>query len=159
MRKVKLGNKALTEALYFIGRKSLQLEADCVVAIERGGLPLATFLSAYLNLPLERIKVSFYKDTEKQDKPIVDLRKFEYSHYKKPIFVDDLVDTGDTLMYIKKTYGNAPYVTLYAGDTIQPDLHFFHKNKDEWIIFPWDTENDGFDGSFTEEGWWNRLEA
>jgi len=159
MRKVKLGNKALTEALYYIGRKSLQFEADCVVAIERGGLPLATFLSAYLNLPLERIKVSFYKDTEKQDKPIVDLRNFEYSHYKKPLFVDDLVDTGDTLMYIKKAYGNAPYVTLYAGDMYQPDIFFFHKKSDEWIIFPWDTENDGFDGSFTEEGWWNRLET
>jgi hypothetical protein len=89
MQKVRLGNKTLTEALYFIGRKSWQFDADCVVAIERGGLPLATFLSAYLNVPLERIKVSFYKDMEKQETPIVDLRNFDVSFYhcstRKPI--------------------------------------------------------------------------
>lgn len=159
MKKVRLSHKSLTEALYFLGRKSMQFEADCVVAIERGGLPLATFLSAYLNQPLERIKVSFYKDTEKQNAPIIDLKNFDSSLYKRPLFVDDLVDTGDTLKYIKKIYGNAPYVTLYAGDTIQPDLHFFHKNKNEWIIFPWDTDDDGFDYKFTEEGWWGRLDT
>jgi xanthine phosphoribosyltransferase len=159
MRKVRLGNKTLTEALYAIGRRASQYDVDCVVAIERGGLPLAVFLSAFLTIPLERIKVSFYKDTEKQDKPIVDLRRFDSSSYKKPIFVDDLVDTGDTLKYIKEAFGNAPYATIYAGDTIQPDIYFLHKNTDEWIIFPWDTEDDGFDNKFTELGWWDRLDT
>jgi hypoxanthine phosphoribosyltransferase len=157
MQKVILTNKKLFEAIYDVARKARLLKADAVVAIERGGLPLATFLSAYLNLPLERIRVSFYKDTEKQKIPIVDLKDFDITIYKKPMFVDDLVDSGDTLKYIKATYGNVPYVTLCASETITPDVFSFIKDKNEGLVFPWDTPNDGFDYKFAEDGWWKNI--
>jgi len=157
MQKIHLTSEALLEAMYFIAKRVKLLDADAVVAIERGGLPLATFLSAYLNLPLERIKVSFYNDTERRNKPFVDLKGFDISTYKKPMFVDDLVDSGDTLNYIKETYGDVPYVTICSTVTRQPDVFYYNKNSDEWIVFPWDAPDDGFDWKFAEMGWWKNL--
>ena len=157
MQKIHLTSEQLLESMYFIAKRAKLLNADAVVAIERGGLPLAIFLSAYLNLPLERIKVSFYKDIEKQSKPFVDLKGFDIDTYDKPLFVDDLVDSGDTLKYIKETYGNVPYVTIYSTDTNQPDIFHLNKHKDEWIIFPWDAADDGFDWEYAEMGWWKNL--
>lgn len=157
MQKIHLTSEALLEAMYAIAKKTKLLNVDAVVAIERGGLPLAVFLSAYLNLPLERIKVSFYKDTEKQPKPFVDLKGFDITSYSKPLFVDDLVDSGDTLKYIKETYGDVPYATIYSTVTMQPDVFHFNKNSDEWIVFPWDAADDGFDWKFAEMGWWKNL--
>lgn len=157
MQKVVLPNKKLLEAIYDVAKKTRLLKADAVVAIERGGLPLATYLSSYLNLPLERIRVSFYKDMEKQETPIVDLKDFDITLYNNPMFVDDLVDSGDTLKYIKATYGNVPYVTICASEKIAPDAYSFIKNKDEWLVFPWDTADDGFDYKFAEDGWWKNI--
>jgi hypoxanthine phosphoribosyltransferase len=159
MEKVKLSNSDLINAIHKIAGRAAFLNADVIVAIERGGLPLATFLSYYLHLPLERIKVSFYKGTEKQETPIVELNNFDITKYKKPIFVDDLVDSGDTLQYIKQTYGDVTYATIFSRTIPAPDIYQYVKNADEWIVFPWDTENDGFDAKFAKVGWWKEFSA
>lgn len=154
MQKVRLEKSELIIASRAIAQHVRIFHPDVVVAIERGGIPLGAYLSAYLNVPLETIKVSFYEDTVKLDTPRVHFRNFDISDYKRPLFVDDLVDSGSTMNFIKEKYGNVVYATLYKSDTVTPDAYYFHKKPDQWIIFPWDLDNDGFDYNYTKEGWW-----
>jgi xanthine phosphoribosyltransferase len=154
MQKVKLEKSVLLDAIKSIARKVKELQPDVVVAIERGGIPLGVYLSSYLNIPLEKVKVSYYDDTTKLEIPRVSFKDFEITDYTNPLFVDDLVDTGSTMNFIKEKFGRVTFATLYCSDTVKPDAYCFHKKADEWIVFPWDLENDGFDVQYTKEGWW-----
>lgn len=155
--KIYISNSDLLSSMKDIADKVKVLNVDVIVAIERGGLPLATYLSSVLSIPLERIMVSFYKDTEKQPSPIVDLKNFDVKKYNNPIFIDDLIDSGETFKYIKETYGDVLYATICVSNPLKSSIYSFIKPKEAWIIFPWNTDNDGFDYSFTSEFWWDRI--
>jgi hypoxanthine phosphoribosyltransferase len=157
MEKTKLSNKDLLEAIYFIAKKSKIINPDVIVGIERGGMPLAIYLSAYLNVPLERVTVSFYDGFIKQDTPTVNFKNFDINDYKRPLFVDDLVDSASTMKYIKKVFNGAAFATIYTTKgASDPDLYYYTKKAGEWIIFPWDLDNDGFDYKYMKEDWWKQ---
>jgi hypoxanthine phosphoribosyltransferase len=83
----------------------------------RGGLILAVMLSHLTGLPL--------------------LLKPEM----RMIWVDDIVDNGNTLRAAKEIYGdNAFYVTWFCREngTVQPDVFFDTAFNGEWIVFPWE---------------------
>lgn len=83
----------------------------------RGGLILAVMLSHLTGLPL--------------------LLKPEM----RMIWVDDIVDNGNTLRAAKEIYGdNTFYATWFCREngTVQPDVFFDTAFNGEWIVFPWE---------------------
>ena len=90
---------------------------DGVYGLPRGGLPIAVYMSHKLNLPL-----LFYPT-------------------KNSLIVDDISDTGKTLQNLP----NKKIATLFSTDwTItKPDWFVDKKlNKDEWIVFPYENEQE-----------------
>jgi xanthine phosphoribosyltransferase len=147
----------LLEAVSFLAKRCVNFNADVVVAIERGGTPLGLFISSYLKLPLKKIKVSYYDGENKNSEPRVNLNDFDGSLYKNPIFIDDLVDSGSTMRFIKEKYKNAKFVTIYSDLYNNSDLYYDIKPKDAWVVFPWDLDNDGFNPVFLENKWWKNF--
>jgi xanthine phosphoribosyltransferase len=154
MEKIRFGEFKLFAACSFLASRAMHLNPDVIVGIERGGIPLALFLSSYLNLPLKKIKVSFYDGETKLETPTVKLDNFDITKYKKPLFVDDLVDSGSTMNFLRKEYGNILFATLLSGDKIKPDIYFEKKTGNQWIVFPWDLEKGEFNKKYLKEGWW-----
>lgn len=56
------------------------------------------------------------------------------------IIVDDIVDTGETLLHYKSgAYSTYEVVTMFyrEGSLVKPD-YYFAKKEGEWIQFPWE---------------------
>lgn len=93
---------------------------DAIYGVPRGGLVLAVYLSYRLGKPLilepERIA-------------------------RRTLIVDDIADSGETLRAILKRRKAFQVMTLYrtAGSELRPDFSCRIKKKDDWIIFPWET--------------------
>lgn len=93
-----------------------------IYGIEKGGLIPAVMLSDRLEIPLVRRK----------------------QINSKTLIVDDIIDTGYTLAKLaKETKEHTPIIiTLWATDEFKkiPDLFRNTKEKDEWIVFPWENK-------------------
>ena len=124
--------------------KASCLNIDYIVGIENGGLHVSIPLSKILNIKHESIKVSFYGDKVSPNKePVVDYHQFKFQENKKYLLVDDLVDSGATFDYIKKTNQNMDLLTAVLFYNFKANLpNFWVDKKDDnvWIMFPWDKE-------------------
>lgn len=83
-----------------------------VYGFPRGGLPLAVWISHKARLPLL------------------------LSPYEGALLVDDIADTGNTLLRFKESHFIAT-MFYHRQSVVIPDLWLFEK-KNEWIIFPWE---------------------
>lgn len=91
-----------------------------IYGIPRGGLMVAVVLSHRLDLPLVMRLEEVNKDT---------------------LVVDDISDSGETLLRLEKELGWKPAASslFYHNDTKRrPD--FAPREKKEWVVFPWETE-------------------
>ena len=92
----------------------------CVCGIERGGMFPAKRLSEMMNVPLISVKVSFYHEGLKTPSPfpiITDLSNLPtdliHDHSKAILVVDDLLDSGRTIGYLKEIpYYKKQFATL-----------------------------------------------
>lgn len=85
-----------------------------VWGLPRGGLPLAVCLSHALDIPLL---------SEPRD--------------KKTLIVDDIADTGKSLLpYARKKYFIAT-VFYHRQSAVIPNI-WLREKKDRWIVFPWE---------------------
>ncbi len=57
------------------------------------------------------------------------------------LVIDDLVDTGRTLVVVQKLYPKAHFATVYAKPKGKPlvQTYITEVSQDTWIFFPWDT--------------------
>lgn len=91
-----------------------------IYGIPRAGLMVAVVLSHHLGLPLVLHLEEISQDT---------------------LVVDDISDSGETLLRLEKELGWKPRVAslFYHNDTKRrPD--FAPREKKEWVVFPWETE-------------------
>ena len=90
----------------------------------RGGLPIAVHLAHYLGLTLiDRF----------------DLKNLPPREWKKVLIVDDVADTGKTLLEIKDIFGtNFITATLHykSRSIVKPD--FFVEENNTWLVYPWE---------------------
>ncbi len=97
---------------------------QCISGIPRGGLALAICLSYHLDLPL------------------IALEKLYSSKGLKILLVDDISDTGDTLIKLKKhlevNNHNVNTATLYVNNHTKfiPDVYL--DKTDVWVSFPYE---------------------
>ena len=119
---------------------------DLLVAIGRGGYPVARLISDYLGImDLTQIKVEHYRGTHKE--PVARVR------YPIPapvdgrriLLVDDVTDTGDSFAVALEHLRSrgSPREVLTAAlhhKTVSPYVPDFYAHKVirwRWIIYPW----------------------
>jgi len=116
---------------------------DAILGIARGGLSMAQMLGEYYDLrEVYAINTIGYEDTQKNDSVevfnIPDLKSA-----KQLLIVDDIVDSGDTLVLVLKVLKQKyPHITFLTASlfykttaTIEPD--FWVKHPQGWINFFW----------------------
>lgn len=118
---------------------------DCILAVARGGSIIGTLLSYQLNIPIRYVGISSY-DGDKKTNELKFTQHAEIGDYKNILVVDDIIDSGDTINYIKNIIEfnsfdkRFTYATMYAV-TDKQDMVGFKiavKQQNEWIEFPWE---------------------
>jgi hypoxanthine phosphoribosyltransferase len=119
---------------------------DFILAITRGGVFPAYFLAKALNLPIETINLSSYKDQKSGKIQEVLVEGFSKKILKPEncLLVDDIFDSGQTIKYVQNLYPQIDtactfsrwenHTLTYAGGVL---------NYDTWIDFPWEVMWDG----------------
>jgi len=133
---------------------------DYIVGLTRGGLVPAVLLSHELDVPCETLKVAL-RDGEEQESNYW-MAQDAYDG-KKILIVDDINDTGETLLWIQEDWqrGCLPYNpnwdTVWGDNVRVAVLHDnmpskfqnvtyvaseINKNKDpQWIVYPWEKDD------------------
>ena len=116
---------------------------DSIIAIARGGMSLAHLLGEYYNIrEVYSINTIGYEDTTKLENVKV-FNIPELNKAKSVLIVDDIVDSGDTLVEVLKVLGQAyPNVDFRTAALfykksakIAPD--WYVQEADKWIEFFW----------------------
>lgn len=77
-----------------------QFKPDCVVGVVRGGYIPSEAISRALKVPLVLVRASSYSDKSKIGSPVIS--EFIGNPFGKVLIVDDLVDSGETLLQVKE---------------------------------------------------------
>ncbi|MCF6200632.1 MAG: phosphoribosyltransferase [Hydrogenimonas sp.] len=118
-------------------------DIEAIVAVARGGMTMAHMLGEFLGIrKIYLINAIGYEDTRKLQKPeifnIPDLKEHE-----KILIVDDISDTGDTLLAVtrllKKSYPSKSFytATLFYKERSKFKPDFWAAEAKEWIEFFW----------------------
>jgi len=110
-----------------------------VIAVLRGGMYLADYVSRKFNLPLFYYEVSSYTFENKQGELISGISsELPPSNY---ILCDDIYDTGKTIDHIIKRFPDSLFcpVTLVSKQKNIPALyHTLIEDDYVWVEFPWE---------------------
>jgi len=90
-----------------------------IFAVLRGGLPIGTHLSNYLNIDL----ITSHEDYLKEDP-------------KNILVVDDLCDSGKTFEKYKKSILACLFIK--PRRIITPDIYIRELANNIWVVFPWE---------------------
>lgn len=115
---------------------------EWVVGIERGGVHISKLLSEVLDKKHTSVKISFYGDGYKKSNPIIDIGDLPVSRF---LLVDDIVDTSQTILALKKTLKHHPGFWIASlhwcpenSPNNKPDFYVAEKNASDWIVYPWE---------------------
>lgn len=121
-------------------------EPDVIVAVARGGFPVARFMADLLSVvELQSVQIELYKNiTEKLENPNIINLNVQNIEGKKVLLCDDIVDTGATINlainYLKKIKDvDLKVLTLHVQDP--PDIFvpdYYHTLVSGWVIYPWE---------------------
>ena len=98
-------------------------EVGAIYGLPRGGLPIAVSLSHMLDLP---ILMNYY------DRKLVTKKKI--------LVVDDIADTGHTLKSFETPHNVICTIHYHQDSITRPDF-FCSEKGDDWIVYPWETED------------------
>jgi xanthine phosphoribosyltransferase len=120
----------------------LNVRFGCIVAITTGGLIPAGIIAKNLGIKeVYTIGYSSYKN-RKQERLINTTPLWDYLMYRNVIIIDDIVDTGRTMLKAKENVEgrNNSVLTValhYKLSSIFTPHIFVHKTK-QWIKYPWE---------------------
>ncbi|MCA1766862.1 MAG: xanthine phosphoribosyltransferase [Idiomarina sp.] len=112
-----------------------------IIAVSRGGLVPAAIVARELNIRVvDCVAVSSYDHTEQRDDLQVMKDVSATDDGEGFLVVDDLVDTGNTLKFLRDRLPKAKFVTVYAKPAGMELVDDFVADlaQDTWIHFPWD---------------------
>ena len=116
---------------------------DLVVGIARGGIPVAMVVSDHLDVKIDFVNVKSYNDIGRRTAPRILSTLVEGVLQKDVLLVDDLVDQGDTLVFMKKYLADQKPRSLDTAvlfrkpwSKVEPD--YFLETVSEWIVFPFE---------------------
>ena len=131
-----------TQIQKFILEKDIRFRS--IIGVANGGLNISRPISQNLKIPHAELRVSWYDGQTKRQEPLVDIIDcIVLEHYcGNLLLIDDLTDTGDTLITIKnhpklqdKTFYTAVLYHNFSAK-IMPDFYVVEKPHD-WLVFPW----------------------
>lgn len=133
---IRLLSKKLADKIDFSKVKGL-------VAITRGGLAPTLLVAQHASVKdIRTISISSYGDDCKRGElKIITDPKLE-NKGDGFIFIDDLVDSGETLRKIRAMYPKAKFAVLYAKPAGESATDLFAKKvpQGEWLVFPWEPD-------------------
>ncbi|MEM3030346.1 MAG: phosphoribosyltransferase [Candidatus Micrarchaeia archaeon] len=116
---------------------------DILVMILRGGaLPARVMSDELNNLNLRAMKIEFYEAPGKTArKPRITQRLGADVRGKRVLIIDDVADTGESLLAAKKSLRGAGEVRVAClhykpHSTLKPD--YFIGKTSAWIVYPWE---------------------
>jgi xanthine phosphoribosyltransferase len=123
--------------------KKIDKKFDAIVPIARGGLTMAHLLSEYYNLrEVYAINTIGYDDTQKLEK-IKIFNIPDLQNAKRVLIVDDIVDSGDTLLEVlkilKREYPSVLFLStsIFYKATASIEPTWWVKEARDWIDFFW----------------------
>ena len=132
----------LHRATRALARRQLPAEQyKGIIAVSRGGLVPAAIVARELNIRVvDCVAVSSYDHTEQRDDLQVMKDVTATTDGEGFLVVDDLVDTGNTLKFLRDRLPKAKFVTVYAKPAGMELVDDFVADlaQDTWIHFPWD---------------------
>lgn len=119
--------------------KPENLEKITIVAVARGGLVPATIIAHLLGIKdIKFIRLSSYSN-EHQQSELIDTTFDEIPNAETTYIIDDICDSGKTLLYLRKKYPLAKIcVVINKNQTIKPDFAPITEPAGLWINFPWE---------------------
>lgn len=127
-------SRALAEMIHRVG------ELNGIVGIARGGLVATAIVTNALNIRnVKTMAIASYHGHQQMTAEVlgsVDAIKDGEGW----IFIDDLVDTGQTAKLIKKRYPKARLAVVYAKPEGKASVDFYVRMFDQetWLLFPWE---------------------
>jgi xanthine phosphoribosyltransferase len=123
---------------------------DVILAIARGGMTLGHFLAEALEMrDLYSINSIHYEETRKLD--TIDIFNMpDLSKAKRVVIVDDIIDSGETMIEIKKVITKKyPDLDIKVAAVFYKDKALLHpdfkaREATEWIEFFWDFKIDNY---------------
>lgn len=117
---------------------------DAILAIARGGMTLGHFLAEALEMrDLYALNSIHYEETHKLDTINV-FNIPDLSKKSKILLVDDIIDSGETMIEIKRILQEKfPHITqqvatIYYKNSALLLPEFSTRHADDWIEFFWD---------------------
>lgn len=118
-----------------------------LVIVSRGGLAIGAMISRILDIKLvDIISVYSYSNHNTQESELTVLKQPELALKTKGenwLVVDDLIDSGDTYIYIKEILPLADFACLYnktnSSKYMKDVMYAQNCDKNSWIEFPWET--------------------
>ncbi len=145
MEKEYLDWYTIDEAVWTLADTILkEYDPDVLIGVSRGGLPPAVRFSHIGELPLRVMGLKFYKDVgETNEKPTVTIPLTADITGKRVLVIDDVADTGETLVEVKKHLEEKnPEEVRVAVIAKKPssifDPDYYIMCTDKWIVFPWE---------------------
>ena len=120
--------------------KSENPEKITIAAVARGGLIPATIIAHILGIKdIRFIRLSSYANDHQQSE-LIDTTCDEIPNDESTYVIDDICDSGETLLYLRKKYPLAKlYTVINKNPTIKPDFAPITEPMGLWITFPWET--------------------
>ena len=130
--------EALAEKIRANGR-----HYDLVVGIARGGIPVAMVVSDHLNVKIDFVNVKSYNNIGQRTAPRILSTLVEGVEGKDVLLVDDLVDQGDTIVFLKKYLEDQrprslETAVMFKKPWSRTDPDYFLEVVSEWIVFPFE---------------------
>lgn len=129
---------------YHLAERIQQQEVsyDAILAIARGGMPIASIMVDVMQLPVASITISTYQQMSQQREPVI-LFGTDNLTGKRLLIVDDIADTGDTLIaasdYAKKQGALVTdTATLFYKSHSKHLPTYYAEATANWVIFPFE---------------------
>lgn len=117
-------------------------EWKAILAVTRGGLAPAMIIARELNIrTIECVSVKSYDYKNQSEAIELKAANPELMGDGTGILViDDLVDSGKTLEFLRAKFPKAHYATVYSKPEGRKQVDDFvtEVSQDTWIFFPWD---------------------
>ena len=126
-------------------RKTESFRFDCIVGVSRGGLALARIMSDLLDVQdIMIVRCEYYSDIDKKkERPVITQKIQGTIRGRNVLVVDDVSDSGESLLLIKKyLHSKSPKNLKVAATFVKPWSKlmpdYFTGSTESWIIFPWE---------------------
>ena len=130
---------------------------DLVVGIARGGIPVAMVVSDHLNVKIDFVNVKSYDDIGKRSPPRILSTLTEGVGGKDVLLVDDLVDQGDTLSFMKEFLldqgpKSLETAVMFRKPWSRTEPDYYLESVSEWVVFPFELGEEGRQRAAMETG-------